>query len=686
MGAFDPKKRGDKGPIPVEAWNAFLVAEQKSRAFSDGGAGSKFSRSATIVIVENTTATNVEQFGILGIDAPIVTPTQSEDEFRSRVQLSGVEPAAEHAGGRSVITLEAIAAGATGRAVVSGAIAVKIKTPGDPDDVFAADVDPEDFTHLVATDAGAWRVLWIQSVADAGETEEVPNDRWAIVSAIGASGAPVQMKIVSVQDDWLTCSEWDGTTLGDAEILVAKPWELRKTDWHGETVNGVGYSEYGTGSQLRKASYPDYIQYEVLNLQYFAGAIITATAPRNGTGVVDDDDAPIALEDDNRGARRFVPKLYKLSDCAGLSPAFFAVGDLEPSDGQVVKLVGDDACYQVAAGDETETGGVVVAVESRFGDCDECREIVCFTTTICGGATPGPNFSTTGVPVEVGDVFAHDGVCYTIATIITCVGTENLITVSVDPDCETCASKCFELEKCNEAETKITVQGIYVVGNFVMIDSVCYTVARQVECPETPDAPTAVIYPSCETCNAPCYELTNCLDPTDTLNIKGVGWDDFVGKRVSYDGKCWTISSDTCTSGETSLDYSESMVIFDECNECQATISCTGDCAGKDFITADGSSVVDADGAEVDALANLMEALAEFCPSGASDLCESVVYINAEESGGTYTVTATICFKCCCREGETLIEVVIPPITCVDGEITYETEWVCKPACSNPPE
>ena len=63
----------------------------------------------------------------------------------------------------------------------------------------------------------------------------------------GASGKEIQQyKIVSIQDDYITCQTWDGTTQGTDNVLLAKPYRLRKTPWDGVTVtydfNGTTYS------------------------------------------------------------------------------------------------------------------------------------------------------------------------------------------------------------------------------------------------------------------------------------------------------------------------------------------------------------------------------------------------------------------------------------------------------------
>jgi hypothetical protein len=70
----------------------------------------------------------------------------------------------------------------------------------------------------------------------------------AVRPLIPRDGPPLkQAIIVSVGNDVLTCNyifpDKNGNpTPGDAEILVLKPWTLRRTPFDGLTVNGVAYT------------------------------------------------------------------------------------------------------------------------------------------------------------------------------------------------------------------------------------------------------------------------------------------------------------------------------------------------------------------------------------------------------------------------------------------------------------
>lgn len=60
-----------------------------------------------------------------------------------------------------------------------------------------------------------------------------------LLSASAIAGNDVEIKqfrLKSVQDDYLVCRTWDGTTEGETDYNVAKPYDLRRTGWHGVTV------------------------------------------------------------------------------------------------------------------------------------------------------------------------------------------------------------------------------------------------------------------------------------------------------------------------------------------------------------------------------------------------------------------------------------------------------------------
>lgn len=99
--------------------------------------------------------------------------------------------------------------------------------------------------------------------------------------------------------DHLVCRTWDGTTEGETNILVAKPWELRQTSYGGQTEDGVTY-QYATPI-LRTASKPHpsipgrTISEEQMILPPYVvnGALFAESPIERGTGVTLGDGTPV---------------------------------------------------------------------------------------------------------------------------------------------------------------------------------------------------------------------------------------------------------------------------------------------------------------------------------------------------------------------------------------------------------
>ena len=70
------------------------------------------------------------------------------------------------------------------------------------------------------------------------ETNLTPKDRHK--RGLNVTGSIVrQFRVKSVGNDHITCRTWDGTTEGDTDVKVAKPYLLRRTPFDGETRDGI---------------------------------------------------------------------------------------------------------------------------------------------------------------------------------------------------------------------------------------------------------------------------------------------------------------------------------------------------------------------------------------------------------------------------------------------------------------
>lgn len=107
-------------------------------------------------------------------------------------------------------------------------------------------------------------------------------------------GASVtQYKLTAISDDYIEGKTWDGTTLGETAIRIAKPWRLRKTPFDGQTVvynfNGSNISiryTYQATPGYRAAAIltaPTATENQAIIPIYKVDDIIYATEPENGT-------------------------------------------------------------------------------------------------------------------------------------------------------------------------------------------------------------------------------------------------------------------------------------------------------------------------------------------------------------------------------------------------------------------
>lgn len=90
--------------------------------------------------------------------------------------------------------------------------------------------------------------------------------------------AAVAFTLVSVSNDYLVCTDANGNT-----VNIAKPYELRYTPFHGQTINGITYT-YSSSTQ-RSATDGTDTETQYITPNYVAGAEIIASKVKGGTGV-----------------------------------------------------------------------------------------------------------------------------------------------------------------------------------------------------------------------------------------------------------------------------------------------------------------------------------------------------------------------------------------------------------------
>lgn len=116
-----------------------------------------------------------------------------------------------------------------------------------------------------------------------------------VIGRVGAPAAAVslvaQFKLTQSGADFpdhLVCRTWDGETLGDEDVLVAKPWSLRRTPFDDIERDGVIY-EYITNVErwVKLVSNLDVVERQTIAKRYLVGDILDAvTAIEGGTSVM----------------------------------------------------------------------------------------------------------------------------------------------------------------------------------------------------------------------------------------------------------------------------------------------------------------------------------------------------------------------------------------------------------------
>ena len=166
------KKRSSGDPFVMKAplYNALIDAARQTKQNQHDVAGNfqPDHRSSTIVPIRNGSGADKTRGGILGIAGPIIGPSDNFDEFLHKVALEGAAPTLAHVARWSVL-IEPIAAGAIGRAVVSGLAACQIKMRNDKHQY----VEINSSGELESGDSGSARIVWVAGTS---------GTQWAVLN------------------------------------------------------------------------------------------------------------------------------------------------------------------------------------------------------------------------------------------------------------------------------------------------------------------------------------------------------------------------------------------------------------------------------------------------------------------------------------------------------------------------
>lgn len=170
-----PLKKISPGPMtdfPAGTWNTIVdvvSALQRERARGSTDTERDLPRASGIIQVKNASGGDLPAFGILGIDAPVYTPTDSVNMFALKTALRGITPTSSHVS-KFVVAMGPIGSNAAGDCVLSGFAICKIDVTDASHT--RADVKASDNTKLASGSVGAAQIVW---------RETGTGTKWAII-------------------------------------------------------------------------------------------------------------------------------------------------------------------------------------------------------------------------------------------------------------------------------------------------------------------------------------------------------------------------------------------------------------------------------------------------------------------------------------------------------------------------
>lgn len=210
--SFKKAQSGQPMRIKADTFNSILDATTafKERQQS-GGAGktNSGSQDSNIILIQNNSGADANQFDTLGIDEPIILPAENLSEFENRVTFSCSKPSAGTHENKFVVLAEPIPAGETGRAYAAGVAVAWVYMEYDGQALTRADIR-DGQTKLYPSANGAATVLWYEP-----KTPGVWGDTRAIVRFGGSGAAGLCARILSAEQNGGIYSQWQQVELTD---------------------------------------------------------------------------------------------------------------------------------------------------------------------------------------------------------------------------------------------------------------------------------------------------------------------------------------------------------------------------------------------------------------------------------------------------------------------------------------
>lgn len=159
--ALQKVRTGDPFQIPAGAYNKFIDAaranEDSKQTFGRAARGEV--PTTTVFPVRNITGSSVNRFEILGIDDPVIGPTDDLDEFNNNIAFDGSLPADKHKG-KFCVLLEPLNDQELGNACYAGACITKVEIFEDGFRSPFADIKDGTKSELIQDRDGSAQILF----------------------------------------------------------------------------------------------------------------------------------------------------------------------------------------------------------------------------------------------------------------------------------------------------------------------------------------------------------------------------------------------------------------------------------------------------------------------------------------------------------------------------------------------
>jgi len=235
---FRTVKTGEPLAIPAAAWNALMDSARKN-ATPEVGFNRDSQSGPVEVSVRNDSGADLPRFGVLSIDAPLISPADNEGEFLGRVAFSGVAITALNAHS-FVMALEPILDGKIGRATLSGTNTCTV-TVGDTRHQFARALAGSNV--LITASSGPVRLLWVESSTGSDKRAVVQIDHSNdSVLAIITSATPNGTNAWSYSWSEADINDGDFTAIvgGKSSSTYGSAFNLNEAPNSGSGVQGNG--------------------------------------------------------------------------------------------------------------------------------------------------------------------------------------------------------------------------------------------------------------------------------------------------------------------------------------------------------------------------------------------------------------------------------------------------------------